>query len=140
MALATWWRSDPLPSLPVVPGFHAVMSDDDVMLARLNRIPLAEVRARRHDGHRPYIGRLHDMPVAYGWVATRSASIGELNLTITLSQRDRYLWDFATLPAAAPAPVGVVWCFSWFQILCSLVPRCFRGAWLCLLRIASSAR
>ena len=39
------------------------------------------------------------MPVAYGWVATRSASIGELNLTITLSQRDRYLWDFATLPA-----------------------------------------
>jgi hypothetical protein len=75
------------------------MSDDDVMLARLNRIPLAEVHARRHDGHRPYVGRLHDMPVAYGWVATRSASIGELNLTITLSQRDRYLWDFATLPA-----------------------------------------
>ena len=99
MALATWWRSDPLPSLSVVPSFHAAMSDDDVMLARLNRIPLAEVRARRLDGHRPYIGRLHDMPVAYGWVATRSASIGELNLTITLSQRDRYLWDFATLPA-----------------------------------------
>jgi GNAT superfamily N-acetyltransferase len=75
------------------------MSDDDVILARLNRIPLAEVRARRHDGHRPYVGRLQGMPVAYGWVATRSASIGELNLTITLSQRDRYLWDFATLPA-----------------------------------------
>jgi hypothetical protein len=75
------------------------MSDDDVMLARLNRIPLAEVHARRHAGHRPYVGRVQGMPVAYGWVATRSASIGELNLTITLSQRDRYLWDFATLPA-----------------------------------------
>ena len=100
MALATWWRSDPLPSLSVVPSFHAAMSDDDdAMLARLNRIPLAEVRARRHAGHRPYVGRLQGMPVAYGWVATRSASIGELNLTITLSQRDRYLWDFATLPA-----------------------------------------
>jgi GNAT superfamily N-acetyltransferase len=99
MALATWWRSDPLPSLSVVPSFHAAMSDDDVMLARLNRISLAEVRARRHDGHRPYVGRLQGLPVAYGWVATRSASIGELNLTITLSQRDRYLWDFATLPA-----------------------------------------
>lgn len=99
MALATWWRSDPLPSLSVVPSFHAATSDDDVMLARLNRIPLAEVRARRHDGHRPYVGRLQGMPVAYGWVATRSASIGELNVTITLSQRDRYLWDFATLPA-----------------------------------------
>jgi hypothetical protein len=34
-----------LPSLPVAPGFHAAMPDDDVMLARLNRIPLAEVRA-----------------------------------------------------------------------------------------------
>jgi GNAT superfamily N-acetyltransferase len=75
------------------------MSDNDVTLARLNRIPLAEVRARRRDGHRPYVAYLDDAPVAYGWVATRSASIGELNLTITLSQRDRYLWDFATLPA-----------------------------------------
>ena len=99
MALATWWRSDSLPSLPVVPGFHAAMCDDDAMLAELNRISIEEVRARRQKGHRPYVGRLQGMPVAYGWVATRSASIGELNLTITLSQRDRYLWDFATLPA-----------------------------------------
>jgi hypothetical protein len=99
MALATWWRSDTLPSLPVIPGFHAAVSDDDVMLARLNRIPLVEVRARRRDGHRPYVGRLHGIPVTYGWVATRSASIGELNLTIRLSQIHRYLWDFATLPA-----------------------------------------
>ena len=36
--------------------------------------------------------------MAYGWVATRVASIGELKLTITLSSSDRYLWDFATLP------------------------------------------
>ena len=36
--------------------------------------------------------------VGYGWVATRSASIGELDLNFELSPDDRYLWDFATLP------------------------------------------
>ena len=99
MALATWWRSDPLPHVPVAPGFHAAIADDDELLARLNRISIAEVRLRRRDGHRPYIGRLDGTPVAYGWVATRAASIGELDLRIALSPADRYLWDFATLPA-----------------------------------------
>lgn len=99
MALATWWRTDSLPSLPSVPGFHAAIAEDDAMLARLNRIALAEVHARRRDGHRPYVAFLHGVPAAYGWAAARTASIGELNLTIELPYTDRYLWDFATLPA-----------------------------------------
>jgi hypothetical protein len=99
MALATWWRSDVLPHVPVAPGFHAAVAHDDELLARLNRISIAEVRARRRDGHRPYIGWLDGTSVAYGWVATRAASIGELDLTMVLSSADRYLWDFATLPA-----------------------------------------
>jgi GNAT superfamily N-acetyltransferase len=99
MALATWWRSDSLPSLPAVAGFHAAIAEDDAVLAQLNRIPLEEVRARRRDGHRPYVACLHGTPVAYGWVATRAASIGELKVTIALPRGDRYLWDFATLPA-----------------------------------------
>jgi GNAT superfamily N-acetyltransferase len=68
------------------------------MMAELNHIPIEEVRARRKDGHRPYVAYLHDAPVAYGWVATREASIGELDLIIALPSSDRYLWDFATLP------------------------------------------
>jgi GNAT superfamily N-acetyltransferase len=68
------------------------------MLAELNGISIEEVRARRQKGHRPYVAYLHDAPVAYGWVATREASIGELDLTIALPPSDRYLWDFATLP------------------------------------------
>jgi GNAT superfamily N-acetyltransferase len=99
MALATWWRSDSLPSLPVVHGFHAAMCDDDAILAELNRITIEDVGARRQDGHRAYVAYLHGTPVAYGWVATRVASIGELDLTITLPPSDRYLWDFATLPS-----------------------------------------
>lgn len=99
MALATWWVPDPLPDLRPLPGFQAALAADDVELARLNDIPLAEVQARRQRGHRPYIGYMDGTPAAYGWVATREASIGELGLTFTLPREDRYLWDFATGPA-----------------------------------------
>ncbi len=89
----------PATPMPVLLGFHAAIADDDAILAELNRIPIEAVRARKRDGHRPYVGRLYGTPVAYGWVATRVTSIGELDLTLELSSADRYLWDFATLPA-----------------------------------------
>lgn len=102
MALATWWSPDPLPDLPALPGFQVALVGDDPAanraLARLNRLPVAEVRARRASGHRPYLGLLDGQPVAYGWVATEEASIGELSVTIRLPRGNRYLWDFATLP------------------------------------------
>jgi GNAT superfamily N-acetyltransferase len=99
MALATWWSPDPLPDFPALPGLHVTLATDDRTLAALNRLPEAEVRARRDAGHRPYIGILHGEPVAYGWVATEEASIGELHLTVRLPLGNRYLWDFATLPS-----------------------------------------
>jgi GNAT superfamily N-acetyltransferase len=99
MALATWWRSDPLPSIPVLPDLHVAIAEEDTVLAELNRIPIDEVRARRSHGHRPYVAHLRGAPVAYGWVAARIVSIGELNLTLALPPTDRYLWDFATLAA-----------------------------------------
>lgn len=98
MALATWWSADPLPDIPTLPGFQAVRTTDDTALATLNRLAVAEVRARRDAGHRAYLGLLHGEPVAYGWVATEAASIGELHLTMRLPAGNRYLWDFATLP------------------------------------------
>jgi GNAT superfamily N-acetyltransferase len=98
MALATWWASDLLPHLPPLPGFEAKLFDDDVAVTQLNRLPLKEVRARRQAGHRPYVGFFEGTPVAYGWVATREASIGELGLSFQLPPGNRYLWDFATLP------------------------------------------
>jgi GNAT superfamily N-acetyltransferase len=99
MALASWWHGEPLPLIPALPGFHAAQADDDAMLAQLNHISIEEVRARRQDDHRPYVGYLDGTPVVYGWVATRAASIGELDVTLTLTSGDRYLWDFATIPA-----------------------------------------
>jgi hypothetical protein len=97
MALATWWSTDPLPHLPVLPGFQAACASDDTALAQLNRLTVTEVRARQQDGHRPYLGFLNGIPVAYGWVATQEASIGELDLTFRQPPGNRYLWDFATL-------------------------------------------
>lgn len=99
MAFATWWRGDELPALAPKGDFFAGRTDDADLLARLARLEMAEVRRRLDEGHRPYVAWLDGCPVAYGWVATRTAHIGELDLTITLPAEDRYLWDFATLPA-----------------------------------------
>lgn len=79
MALATWWSPDPLPSLPALPGFQATLVGDN---PEANRA----------------LATLNRLPVAYGWVATEKASIGELGVTIRLPRGNRYLWDFATLP------------------------------------------
>ena len=98
MSLATWWPHDPLPLMPALPAFEARLATDPAELALVNRLSLTEVRARWDGGHRAYLGYLDGRPVTYGWLATRSASIGELALVFALPPEDRYLWDFATLP------------------------------------------
>lgn len=99
MAFATWWRSDHLHQLPHLAGFYAGPTDDAAMLAQLANLEITEVERRLHEGHRPYVAWLNDQPTAYGWMATQTAHVGELDITITLSPTYRYLWDFATLPA-----------------------------------------
>ncbi|MBK9121905.1 MAG: GNAT family N-acetyltransferase [Chloroflexi bacterium] len=97
MALATWWASDPLLQLAPLPGFQVALAGDDEHLAALNRISVANVKQRRRAGHVPYLGVVGTTAVTYGWMATREASIGELDLTFSVAPGDRYLWDFATL-------------------------------------------
>jgi GNAT superfamily N-acetyltransferase len=82
MALATWWHGDALPALPPLTGFRAAATDDVTLVARLDALTEEEVRARLPGHHRPYV-----------------ATIGELGVSFTLPRGDRYLWDFATLPA-----------------------------------------
>lgn len=98
MALATWWRGDSLPDLSGCSGLAVQTAHDNTALAAVNRISIAEVIRRRNAGHRPYIALVDDVVAAYGWVATRRADIGELDLRFTIPAADRYLWDFATLP------------------------------------------
>ena len=98
MALATWWVSDPLMELAPLTNFHVQVAADDTRLAEINRITVAEVTQRRRAGHLPYVGSIDGTAVTYGWVATREAAIGELNLVFPVPADSRYLWDFATLP------------------------------------------
>lgn len=99
MALATWWRGDALPALTQVPGFHVEAPQDELLIASVTGLDPAEVRKRLVQGHQPYMAYIAEAPVGYGWLAQQHAEIGELGLHFTLPGRDRYLWDFVTLPA-----------------------------------------
>jgi hypothetical protein len=50
-------------------------------------------------GHRAYVAWRDGEPAAWGWVATRSAEIGELGSAFAIPGGERYLWNFVTLPA-----------------------------------------
>ena len=94
-----WWKGDPLPELEPLPGFHAAATDDDRLITDLAQLDVAEVRRRIERSHRPYVAYLDQQPVAYGWVATTQGAIDELSFTFAIPPRNRYLWDFVTLPA-----------------------------------------
>lgn len=93
-----WWQGDGRPDLPTLPELTVGTTDDARLMAELASLPAAEVRARLAEGHRAYLGWLGAVPVAYGWSARHRAAIGELGLVVSLRARQRYLWDFATLP------------------------------------------
>jgi GNAT superfamily N-acetyltransferase len=96
--LALRHRDDPKPTLTHASGLESRHSNDAALLARLLGKPLEAVKARFADGHRAYVARLHGTPAAFGWVATRFATIGELGLTLRLPAAHGYLWNFVTLP------------------------------------------
>jgi RimJ/RimL family protein N-acetyltransferase len=99
MALLTWWRGDPRPQLETLDGFWAGPTADAQLLATLAGLEVGEAERRLRSQHRPYVASIDQTPVAYGWVALDGAAIGELDVAVTLPAGDRYLWDFATLPA-----------------------------------------
>lgn len=94
----TWWRGDPLPDLPGVSG----LSIESVAKDRVSNsgigIDAQELDERVEQGHRLYLARVASDVAGWGWSATSTASIGELGITIALPPRNRYLWDFVTLP------------------------------------------
>jgi len=94
----TWWRGDPLVLLPPLSGLTIGTASDPRVLAVLTGLTPAQVEGRFAAGHRVYVGWMDGRPVAYGWVATAEAEIGELGLAFKLPPANRYLWDFFTLP------------------------------------------
>lgn len=95
----SWWRNDGYAKLPAISGFSVEVADDCRLIAAIAHLDRAEVEARLRGDHRPYLARLDGTPIAYGWSARNSASIGELGLEFAVPAGNRYLWDFATLPA-----------------------------------------
>jgi GNAT superfamily N-acetyltransferase len=75
-----------------------VRQDEDVaLLAELTRLDKTVITERISNGHHSYTAWMSHTPVAYGWVATESAIIGELDLFFRVASNHLYLWDFKTL-------------------------------------------
>ena len=98
MPFATRWREDFFPDLSALPTFSAQMSTNTGLIARLTSLSQSEINARIQTGHHPYIAFMEKTPVAYGWVATREASISGFQFFFTIPAKNCYLWNFLTLP------------------------------------------
>jgi GNAT superfamily N-acetyltransferase len=93
-----WWRGDPLPALPPFPDLRIEPLADSRLASELMNLPKHELHERIRLGHQPWLARVSDEPVAWGWNATRRFAIGELGLARSLPPHTRYLWDFCTCP------------------------------------------
>src|SRR5579859_2963983 len=80
----SWWQGDLLPDLALLSGLRVVPEASSSVLAALTATDPSQISARCSAGHRPYLARLDDEPVACGWVAERHAAIGELGLQFDL--------------------------------------------------------
>lgn len=96
--LWTWWRGDPLPTLPPLPTLTVTETASSHQMATLMGISEKEVAAMLQEGHRPYIAHLNTGPVAYGWSAINRAAFGEGRVKFRVPTTDRYLYYFVTLP------------------------------------------
>lgn len=99
LLVSSWWRNDPCSQLEPIDGFQVRRSTDASLIAALAGLTPYEAATRMQDGHLLYIGWLREQPVAYGWSAVQRAEIGEIGCSFVVPDSDRYLWDFATLPA-----------------------------------------
>jgi GNAT superfamily N-acetyltransferase len=97
MPFAARHRSDPTPMLAPLAGLDVRRVDCAAAMAALQQRAEADMQKRFDAGHRAYVAYLNGQPAAFGWVATRSAEIGELRSTFAIPADERYLWNFVTL-------------------------------------------
>jgi hypothetical protein len=96
MALALRLRDDMVPEMTGLPQLSVARESNPAVMAPLQKKPVEEMARRFASGHRAYVGRWNGEPVSWGWVATREAEIGELRITFTIPEGERYLWNFVT--------------------------------------------
>lgn len=98
MPLAVRHRLDPLPALAPRTGLAVHRVDVAQAMAAIQGRDVGELAHRLADGHRAYVATVDDVAAAWGWVATRTARIGELDASFAIPAGDRYLWNFVTRP------------------------------------------
>lgn len=97
MPIALRHREDPTPPLTPLDGLRVRLERRASTMAALQGRAESEIRARFDAGHRAYVASLEGIPAAWGWVATSSATIGELQASFSMPAGERYLWNFVTL-------------------------------------------
>lgn len=97
MPFATRSGNDPMPMLAPLPSLEVHRVWDAAFMASLQSRAREEMEHRFEDGHRAYVAWWKEEPVAWGWVATRVASIGEIAASFDIPKGERYLWNFVTL-------------------------------------------
>lgn len=99
MSFAVRMRNAPVPAFPPLAGLTVAQELSPLAMARVQERSETEIAQRFADGHRAYVAKVNGEPAAFGWVATHTARLGELGLSLTLTDVERYLWNFVTLPA-----------------------------------------
>src|SRR5215218_6255088 len=92
--LAVRHRDDLMPELAPMPGLLVRRECDAAAMAALQGRSETEMTKRFAAGHRAYVVLLDGEAAAFGWVATRVATIGELYATFEMPEGERYLWNF----------------------------------------------
>ena len=98
MPFAARHRNDPTPRMEPLPGLAVRHEASATVMAALQGRTEAEIQRRFDTGHRAYVAWRDGASAAWGWVATRTANIGELGSSFTIPAGERYLWNFVTLP------------------------------------------
>jgi ribosomal protein S18 acetylase RimI-like enzyme len=99
MPFATRHRDDPMPALAPLEGLEVHLAWDAGFMAALQGRSETVIAERFAAGHRAYVAWVDEVPAAWGWVATRTATIGEMDATFAIPAGERYLWNFVTLPS-----------------------------------------
>jgi len=92
-------RSSRRPALAPLAGMEVRAEWSAHLMASLQNKRVDEMVRRFESRHRAYVAWRGGEPAAWGWVATSSARIGELDSAFTVPAAQRYLWNFVTLPA-----------------------------------------
>jgi ribosomal protein S18 acetylase RimI-like enzyme len=96
--IATRHRNDPSPSLSPLNGFSVRRETSALVMAELQKRTEFDMGQRMWDEHRAYVASIDGVDVAWGWVATDTAMIGEIQSAFEIPKRERYLWNFVTAP------------------------------------------